>query len=134
MTGLTSPLMNPRQAVRGEWLADCGVSSERHERPRTRSLTKGRNPMPVALNTVLLTLALGSVEGEFSSPNFIVHAPTTEIARQVADAAEESRRKLAVHWYGHEINNWGSRCEISVTVGKSLGAGGANTRKLWLLE
>ncbi len=85
--------------------------------------------MPVALNTVLLTLALGSVEGEFSSPNFIVHAPTTEIARQVADAAEESRRKLAVHWYGHEINNWGSRCEISVTVGKSLGAGGATRFK-----
>ena len=85
--------------------------------------------MPVALNTVLLTLALGSVEGEFASPNFIVHAPTTEIARQVADAAEESRRKLAVHWYGHEINNWGSRCQISVTVGKSLGAGGATRFK-----
>lgn len=85
--------------------------------------------MPVALNTVLLTLALGSVEGEFTSPNFVVHAPTTEIARQVADAAEESRRKLALHWYGHEINNWGSPCEVSVIVGKNLGAGGATRFK-----
>jgi hypothetical protein len=85
--------------------------------------------MPVALNTVLLTLVLGSVEGEFVSPNFVVHAPTTEIARQVADAAEESRRKLAIHWYGHEINNWGSPCEVSVIVGENLGAGGATRFK-----
>jgi len=85
--------------------------------------------MPVALNAFLLTLTLGSVEGEFVSPNFVVNAPTNEIARQVADAAEESRRKLAVHWYGHEINNWGSRCEVSVTIGKNLGAGGATRFK-----
>lgn len=85
--------------------------------------------MPVAFNAVLLTLAMGSVEGEFVSPNFVVHAPTTEIARQVARAAEDSRRKLALQWYGHEINKWGSPCEISVVVGKNLGAGGATRFK-----
>lgn len=85
--------------------------------------------MPVAFNAILLSLALGSVEGEFVSPNFIVHAPTTDIARQVAQAAESSRRKLAVQWYGHEVNNWGERCVVSVVVGKNLGAGGATRFK-----
>ena len=85
--------------------------------------------MPVAFNAVLLSLALGSVEGEFVSPNFIVHAPTTDIARQVAQAAEDSRRKLAVQWYGHEVNNWGEPCVVSVVVGKNLGAGGATRFK-----
>ena len=85
--------------------------------------------MPAAFNAVLLSLALGSVEGEFVSPNFVVHAPTTVIARQVAEAAEESRRKLALQWYGHEIYNWGEPCVISVVVGKNLGAGGATRFK-----
>jgi hypothetical protein len=96
---------------------------------RKLATSQGRNLMPVVLNTILLSLAVGSVEGEFASPNFAVHAPTTEIARQVAEAAEESRRKLAMHWYGHEINNWGEPCEISVIVGKNLGAGGATRFK-----
>ncbi|MGZ0171549.1 MAG: hypothetical protein ACKVHE_18540 [Planctomycetales bacterium] len=85
--------------------------------------------MPVAFNAILLSLAMGSVEGEYVSPNFVVQAPTTEIARQVAEAAEASRRKLAVQWYGHEINNWGEPCEVSVIVGKNLGAGGATRFK-----
>lgn len=85
--------------------------------------------MPVAFNALLLSMAMGSVEGEFVSPNFMVQAPTTEIARQVAEAAEESRRKLAIQWYGHEINNWGSPCEVSVVIGKNLGAGGATRFK-----
>ena len=85
--------------------------------------------MPLAFNAILLSVALGSVEGEFTSPNFIVHAPTTDIARQVAQAAEESRRKLAIQWYGHEVNNWGEPCVVSVVVGKNLGAGGATRFK-----
>lgn len=85
--------------------------------------------MPVALNAILLSLALGSADGKFVSPNFIVHAPTNDIARQVAQAAEDSRRKLAIHWYGHEVNNWGERCVVSVVVGKNLGAGGATRFK-----
>jgi hypothetical protein len=85
--------------------------------------------MPVVFNALLLSLAMGSVEGEYVSPNFVVQAPTTQIARQVAVAAEASRRKLAVQWYGHEINNWGDRCKVSVVVGKNLGAGGATRFK-----
>jgi len=85
--------------------------------------------MPLAFNAILLSVALGSVEGEFVSPNFIVHAPTTDIARQVAQAAEDSRRKLAIQWYGHEVNNWGEPCVVSVVVGKNLGAGGATRFK-----
>jgi hypothetical protein len=111
------------------WLADCLVVTQRHEPSRTHQQTEGRNPMPLAFNAILLSVALGSVEGEFTSPNFVVHAPTTDIARQVAQAAEESRRKLAIQWYGHEVNNWGEPCVVSVVVGKNLGAGGATRFK-----
>lgn len=85
--------------------------------------------MPVALNVLLISLSIGTNNAEYNSPNFIVHAPTTEIARQVAEAAEDARRKLAVQWYGHEIKNWGSPCDVIVVVGKNLGAGGATRFK-----
>ncbi|MDA1163074.1 MAG: hypothetical protein O3B13_08230 [Planctomycetota bacterium] len=85
--------------------------------------------MPAVFNTILISLALGSPGTDFVSPNFIVHAPTAEIAQQVAAAAEDSRRKLAVQWYGHEISNWGSRCDVTVVVGRNLGAGGATRFK-----
>lgn len=85
--------------------------------------------MPAALNAVLMSLAIGTPNADYASPNFVVHAPTQEIARQVAAAAEESRRRLAIRWYGHEINNWGSPCDVVVVVGKNLGAGGATRFK-----
>lgn len=85
--------------------------------------------MPAAFSAILISLAMGSADGDFASPNFLVHAPTTEIARQVAEAAEDSRKKLAMQWYGHEIPNWGDPCDVTVVVGKNLGAGGATRFK-----
>lgn len=85
--------------------------------------------MPAAFNAILISLAMGSADADFASPNFVVHAPTTEIARQVAEAAEDSRKQLAMQWYGHEINNWGEPCDVTVVVGKNLGAGGATRFK-----
>jgi hypothetical protein len=85
--------------------------------------------MPAAFNAIVISLAMGSADAEFVSPNFVVHAPTVEIARQVAGAAEHSRKKLAMQWYGHEISNWGEPCDVTVVVGKNLGAGGVTRFK-----
>jgi len=61
-----------------------------------------------------------------NSRNFIVHAPTEDVARQVADTAEMCRKELAIIWLGKELPPWYRRCPIKVKVGQ-IGAGGATT-------
>lgn len=58
--------------------------------------------------------------------NFVVTAPTQEIAKQVADAAEVYRRDIAIEWLGQELLPWFAPCPIFVKVGQ-IGAGGATT-------
>jgi hypothetical protein len=84
----------------------------------------------IVLAGIVAAVATPMVQAaDFISPNFVVHAPTEPIARQVAAAAEHYRKLLAVTWYGHEIKNWGGRCDIVVKVGRNLGAGGATRFK-----
>ncbi len=71
-------------------------------------------------------LALASVAATHRTKNFVVTAPTPEIARQVAQAAEVYRRELAVDWLGAEMPNWSTPCKVQVTVGQ-IGAGGATS-------
>jgi hypothetical protein len=61
-----------------------------------------------------------------STQNFVVHAPTDEVARQVAETAEMCRRELAIVWLGKELPAWYRPCPIKVKVGQ-IGAGGATT-------
>lgn len=80
----------------------------------------------VALLAVL-ALAAGSLHAATKrTRNFVVHAPTAEIAEQVGEAAEIYRRELALEWMGTEFKPWGQPCPITVTVG-TMGAGGATT-------
>lgn len=58
--------------------------------------------------------------------NFVVHAPTQEIAEQVGRTAEHYRRELAIAWLGKELPAWYRPCPIKVKVGQ-IGAGGATT-------
>ncbi|MFN0056395.1 MAG: peptidase MA family metallohydrolase [Planctomycetales bacterium] len=60
------------------------------------------------------------------SRNFVVTAPTPEIAQQVAKAAEVYRREIAIDWLGAELPPWYAPCPIKVKVGQ-IGAGGATT-------
>ncbi|MEW4488913.1 hypothetical protein AB1L42_12575 [Thalassoglobus sp. JC818] len=60
------------------------------------------------------------------SRNFVVTAPTDEIASKVAKCAEIWRKDLAVMWLGQELPNWYRPCPISVKVGQ-IGAGGSTT-------
>jgi hypothetical protein len=61
------------------------------------------------------------------TPNFIVDAPTAAFAKQVGDAAEKYRQKMAVEWTGKAMPTWSRPCLITVHVGPQLGAGGATT-------
>ncbi|MEX0703172.1 MAG: hypothetical protein WD069_13845 [Planctomycetales bacterium] len=66
------------------------------------------------LTLLSILTALGA---KYESPNFAVHAPTAEIASRVAEAAEESRRTIAVEWLGKELVAWDSLCEVHVNPG-----------------
>jgi len=58
--------------------------------------------------------------------NFVVEAPSDEIARQVGEAAEFYRCELAKEWLGKPLPRWYRPCPIRVKVGQ-IGAGGATT-------
>jgi hypothetical protein len=60
------------------------------------------------------------------TPNFVVEAPTDEIAKQVGEAAEFYRCELAKEWLGKPLPRWYRPCPIRVKVGQ-IGAGGATT-------
>ncbi len=70
---------------------------------------------------------LVSLGANYRSPNFVVSAPTTEVAEQVGLAAEKYRQELAIEWTGKPMPNWSRPCPISVQVGAHLGAGGVTS-------
>ena len=75
----------------------------------------------------VLVAALASVAAGHRTPNFVVEAPTPQIAQQVGDMAEKFRHDLAVEWLGKPMPNWSQPCPITVQVGDHLGAGGATS-------
>jgi len=64
-----------------------------------------------------------------ASPNFLVTASNKALAQRVANAAEYQRKKLAMLWYGRELNDWASRCTIEVDANPDKGAGGSTSFK-----
>jgi hypothetical protein len=69
----------------------------------------------------VVSLALGMIlpflcGASFRSANFVVEAPTQEVARRVAEHAERCRTTIARAWLGHEIPNWSIPCPIRVRV------------------
>lgn len=86
----------------------------------------------MALVVVLLVAAMtasgGSVEAaSYRTPNFVIEAPTPELARRIGDAAEQYRHDLAIEWTGRPLPRWASPCPITAEVADSLGAGGATS-------
>ncbi len=75
----------------------------------------------------LLTLILLSVGAGHRTQNFIVTAPSPELAREIGDAAESYRHHLALEWLGSPLPPWPQPCPISVQVGPNMGAGGATS-------
>ena len=59
--------------------------------------------------------------------NFIIQAPTPQLAEAVAEAAEHYRRDLAMHWLGKTLPPWPRPCPIRVVSGPRLAAQGVTT-------
>ncbi len=74
-----------------------------------------------------LVAAFSSLGASYRTGNFVIDAPTGEMAQQIGQAAERYRKDLALEWLGHEMPNWAQPCPITVQVGEHLGAGGATS-------
>ncbi|MCA9056128.1 MAG: hypothetical protein KDA75_19990, partial [Planctomycetaceae bacterium] len=83
-------------------------------------------PALAGLLAILSLLAGSGFSAEFRTRNFVVSAPTADVARQIAETAETCRRELAIEWLGKTIPDWYRPCPVSVKVGQ-MGAGGATT-------
>ena len=59
----------------------------------------------------------------FRSTNFVVDAPTKEIAQRVAERAEGCRVSVAKAWLGHELPAWATPCPVHVVITKGEGGG-----------
>jgi len=77
-------------------------------RPSVGSLT--------ALLLTLVTPALGFGQERVSTENFVVTAPTKELAKTFGEYAEKYRREKAIDWLGAEMKPWPARCPLAVTV------------------
>ena len=73
------------------------------------------------------SLGAGRPYASVRSPNFIVSAPTRELAQEICQAAEAFRRDLAIEWLGQELPQWQGPCPVRADVAKNLGAGGATS-------
>jgi hypothetical protein len=58
--------------------------------------------------------------------NFIVEAPTPQMAQQFGQYAEQYRKQKAIEWLGQEMPPWPKPCPLQVTP-QMGGAGGATT-------
>ncbi len=87
----------------------------------------------VIVRRLLLAVALLAISGTtalaagYRTTNFVVSAPTPQLAKELGDAAEVWRQKLAVEWIGSEMPPWSQPCPINARVSPRLGAGGATT-------
>jgi hypothetical protein len=63
----------------------------------------------------------------YRTPNFVVDAPTPELAREIGESAERWRVDLAEEWLGQTLPRWAEPCPIKARVAPNLGAGGATS-------
>jgi hypothetical protein len=86
----------------------------------------------MTLRRLLLALALvGSVPAvapaaTYETANFVVEAPSAELAKKFGEKAEFYRKEKALDWLGHEMPAWPEKCPLKVQVTMSS-AGGATT-------
>jgi hypothetical protein len=66
---------------------------------------------------VLIVLAaFASLGAQYRTPNFLVEAPTPQLAQQVGQYAEAYRREKALQWLGQEMPPWPEPCPLHVTI------------------
>src|SRR5687768_11880045 len=75
-----------------------------------------------------LTLELpAATAAGYKTTNFVVSAPTPQLAKEIGDSAEMWRRELAIEWLGKELPPWSKTCPIHARVAPNTGAGGATS-------
>jgi len=83
-----------------------------------------RRLRPLAVTVVLLILAPATRAAEFTTENFVVHAPTKELAKTFGEYAEKYREEKAQEWLGKTMPKWSHRCplQVKITPGRTGGA------------
>jgi hypothetical protein len=77
------------------------------------------------VSIAVLVLAAAPLQAaSFRTQNFIVNAPTPQVAQQFGQMAEQYRKQKAIEWLGQEMPAWPRPCPLEV-VPKLGGAGGA---------
>jgi hypothetical protein len=87
-----------------------------------------RRPLPglTAALLVILPAPAARADTTYRTPNFVVTAPTAELAQEFGTWAERYRKQKAVEWLGQEMPPWPRPCPLKVTP-KMSGPGGATT-------
>lgn len=80
--------------------------------------------VPALLLCAVAALSMGA---NYRTQNFMVSAPTPQLATEIGQAAENFRAKLSVEWLGRELPPWPQACPIEAQVAPHLGAGGATS-------
>jgi len=66
-------------------------------------------------------------QGGYRTDNFLVRAPTPQLAQEIGETAEALREELAIEWIGRPMPTWSEPCPIDARVAPNLGAGGATS-------
>src|SRR6185503_14563998 len=87
----------------------------------------------LSTSTLLICVSLfpiarvANASAGYKTTNFVVSAPTPELAKEIGDQAEVYRKQLANEWLGKELPPWSKPCPINAQVQPNLGAGGATS-------
>ncbi|HET6576503.1 MAG TPA: hypothetical protein VFG68_23080 [Fimbriiglobus sp.] len=85
-----------------------------------------RRTAPLTLVLLLLVVRPASAGERFATENFVVDAPTRELAKTFGDYAEHYRKEKALDWLGYEMPRWPQKCPLRVQVTLQR-TGGATT-------
>ena len=76
-----------------------------------------------SLRSLVLLLLPAMLGASYPTANFVIDAPTAEIAKKVGEAAEVYRKELAIEWLGQELPKWRAPCPVKVRVGQIAASG-----------
>lgn len=112
---------SPRQRA---WTAGCRKAKAALAAATMTVVLSGVGAPPVAAQLTPMRAAPGSGSASVRTANFLISAPTPQLAQQVGEAAEKYRRELSHYWLGYEISRWSDPCPIRVVAGPTLLAQG----------
>lgn len=106
---------------------DACIGSFRFARGPRRRVNRSLGCHLLLAGLLALMMNGRAAAADLRTTNFLVMAPTPELARAVGDAAEGFRRDLALYWLGEELPPWPNPCPIRVIAGPHLAAQGVTT-------